>query len=109
MDGAVDGNNLTFIKDLAVAVQPLLIGAVIWFMKDRRKRDDEEAGEQRTKVDKLVVDMAVIKRDAENIQKAVYEFSGELKGLRIISEDMAIAKRDIKTIWRNIEEIRSGG
>jgi cadmium resistance protein CadD (predicted permease) len=99
--------NAAFLKDLAIVAQPILFGIIVFLYKGRARDEEKRKDDMQTKVDDLVVSVAIIKNDVENVRDNVSMVAGEMRALRPIQEDVAVLKRDLKTAWRQIETLRN--
>ena len=101
-------SNVDFLKNLSLAVQPLLLGVVVWLLKSRQKRDDDDQKELKETVKTLSTDSVIIKKDIEIMTVKMSEIAVELKNLKNSHDEIVILKRDMTTMWKRLDEIKNG-
>ena len=102
----MDTNAILVSAAITLIMNGVMFGGIKFFLRreigkyDEDKKDADARREKyRDQTNQMCIDIKLIKKDMEILQESV-------KPVIKVGDDVAVLKRDQRTIWKNIDEMR---
>lgn len=96
-----------FLKNVALFTQPLMMGIIIWFIKDKAKETKDQNKELRDAQKAQTTQLALIEKDIQLILSTQNEQKLEIKNLKADHDEVVVMKRDMQTMWKRLDDLKA--